>query len=49
MRPVVPVALITAATLVGCGGHAVKIDPKAQPVSDRWNAVLSRSGDHLAV
>ena len=41
MRPVVPVALITAAPLVGCGGHAVKIDPKAQPVSDRWNAVLS--------
>ena len=41
MRPVVPVALITAATLVGCGGHAVKIDPKAQPVANSWNAVLA--------
>src|SRR5690349_15647554 len=28
MRSVVPAALMTAATLVGCGGHAVKIDPK---------------------
>jgi hypothetical protein len=41
MRPVVPAALMTAATLVGCGGHAVKIDPKAQPVTNRWNAVLA--------
>ena len=41
MRSVVPVALIAAAALVGCGGHAVKIDPKAQPVNNRWNAVLA--------
>jgi len=41
MRSVVPAALITAATLAGCGGHAVKIDPNAQPVANRWNAVLA--------
>ena len=41
MRSVVPAALITAATLLGCGGHAVKIDPNAQPVADRWNATLA--------
>ena len=33
--------IAAAATLAGCGGHAVKIDPKAQPVSSRWNAVLA--------
>jgi hypothetical protein len=41
MRSVVPAALMTAATLAGCGGHAVKIDPNAQPVANRWNAVLA--------
>jgi hypothetical protein len=41
MRSVVPAALITAATLVACGGHAVKIDPNAQPVAARWNATLA--------
>jgi hypothetical protein len=41
MRSVVPAALMTAAMLVGCGGHAVKIDPNAQPVANRWNAVLA--------
>jgi hypothetical protein len=41
MRSVVPAALLTAATLAGCGGHAVKIDPSAQPVGNRWNAVLA--------
>src|SRR5690242_4383592 len=41
MRSVVPAGLIAAATLVGCGGHAVKINPNAEPVADRWNAVLA--------
>jgi hypothetical protein len=41
MRAVVSAGLIAAATLAACGGHAVKIDPKAQPVSSRWNAVLA--------
>lgn len=42
MRSVVSAGLIAAAaTLAACGGHAVKIDPKAQPVSNRWNAVLA--------
>lgn len=41
MRPALSAGLIAAATLAGCGGHAVTIDPKAQPVSSRWNAVLA--------
>jgi hypothetical protein len=42
MRSVVSAGLIAvAATLAACGGHAVKIDPKAQPISSRWNAVLA--------
>lgn len=42
MRTVVSAGLIAAAaTLAACGGHAVKIDPKAQPVANRWNAVLA--------
>ena len=41
MRSVVPAALITVATLAGCGGHAVKIESKAQPVGNRWNAALA--------
>jgi hypothetical protein len=41
MHSAVPAALITAATLVGCGGHAVKIDPNAQPIANRWNALLA--------
>ncbi|HKT61050.1 MAG TPA: hypothetical protein VJQ46_13450 [Gemmatimonadales bacterium] len=41
MRSLVPAGLIVAATLVGCGGHAVKINPNAEPVADRWNAVLA--------
>jgi hypothetical protein len=45
MRSVVPAALITAATLVACGGHAVKIDPNAQPVAARWNATLATPAD----
>ena len=42
MRAVVSAGLIAAvAGLVGCGGHSVHIDPKAEPVTDRWNAVLA--------
>ena len=42
MRSIVSAGLIAAATtLAGCGGHAVKIDPKAQPVANQWNAVLA--------
>ena len=33
--------IISAAALAACGGRAVEIDPKAQPVTDRWNATLS--------
>ena len=39
---VVSAGLIAAAmTLAACGGHAVQIDSKAQPVANRWNAVLA--------
>ena len=42
MRAVVSAGLIVAAAgLVGCGGHSVHIDPKAQPVANQWNAVLA--------
>ena len=42
MRTAVATALIvSAAALAACGGHGVKIDPKAQPVTDRWNATLA--------
>jgi hypothetical protein len=35
-------ALMTSATmLAGCGGHAVKIDPDAAPLANRWSASLS--------
>ena len=30
----------SAAALAACGGRAVQIDTKAQPVASRWNAVL---------
>lgn len=42
MRTAVATALVvSAAALAACGGHGVKIDPKAQPVTDRWNATLA--------
>lgn len=42
MRFFVSAGLIAAAaTLAACGGNAVKIDSKAQPVANRWNAVLA--------
>ncbi|HEX3273594.1 MAG TPA: hypothetical protein VHR43_01960 [Gemmatimonadales bacterium] len=34
-------AILIAAGLAGCGGHSVKIDPNAQPVATRWNALLT--------
>ncbi|MGN6393506.1 MAG: hypothetical protein ACTHM9_14855 [Gemmatimonadales bacterium] len=40
MRPAL-IAPLTALAVVGCGGHAVQIDSKAQPVGGRWNGVLS--------
>ncbi len=33
--------LVSAATLAGCGGRGVHIDPNAQPVVGRWNATLA--------
>ncbi len=33
--------IVAAMALGGCGGRAVEIDPKAQPVVGRWNATLS--------
>jgi hypothetical protein len=42
MRPAVPAGLIAAAVaLAGCGHHAVEINPKAEPVTNSWNAVLA--------
>jgi len=42
MRPAVSAGLIaTVVALAGCGGNAVKIDPKAEPVAGRWNAALA--------
>ena len=42
MRPAVSAGLIaTVVALAGCGGRAVKIDPNAEPVAGRWNAVLA--------
>jgi hypothetical protein len=32
---------VSAAALAACGGQGVKIDPKARPVTDRWNATLA--------
>jgi hypothetical protein len=32
---------LTVAALAACGGKAVEINPKAEPVSNRWNAVLA--------
>jgi hypothetical protein len=40
MRSPVLAGLI-AAGLAACGGHAVHIDPKAQPLANQWNAVLA--------
>lgn len=40
MRPTAYAALVAVA-LAGCGGHAVQLDSKAQPVGGRWNGVLS--------
>jgi hypothetical protein len=41
MRPAVVAGLAAVAITAGCGGHAVQINNKAQPVGSRWNAVLS--------
>src|SRR5215207_5506503 len=42
MRTAIAAGLIVStAALTACGGQGVKIDSKAQPVTDRWNATLA--------
>jgi hypothetical protein len=41
MRTAGLAGLIVSLSLAGCGGHAVKINPNAVPLSSRWNATLA--------
>jgi hypothetical protein len=39
--PIVARLLLSVLAVTACGHRAVEIDPKAQPVGNRWNATLA--------
>ena len=39
--PIAAGLLLSVLAATGCGHRAVEIDPKAQPVGNRWNATLA--------